>query len=278
MNKYQICDMIGEGAYGIVLKCINTETKEVVAIKKFKHTEDDLVHRNTLRELKMLKALRHPNIVRLLEAFRRKKRLIMVFEFMDGNLLESLEAQPYGLDIELVKRYTFQILLGLHWCHSHGIIHRDIKPENLLLSHDGHIKLCDFGFSRRLAPDGEHTEYVATRWYRPPELLVGAPYDYAVDIWGVACIIGEMADGQPVFAGDSDLDQLHVIQKAMGPLLPAHRAYLARNSRMRHAKILPASRRNALASRYTAVLPLPFLQLMLAMLAMDPEQRPSAEE
>ena len=141
MNKYRVIELIGEGSYGVVLKCVNSQSGNHVAIKRFKHTEDATIHRNTLRELKMLKALRHPNIVRLLEAFRRKKKLVMVFEFVDGNLLELLDQQQHGLPPDQVQRLSFQMLLGLHWCHSHDILHRDIKPENILVSAKGTLKV-----------------------------------------------------------------------------------------------------------------------------------------
>jgi cyclin-dependent kinase-like len=141
MNKYRVLELIGEGSYGVVLKCINSQSGSHVAIKRFKHTEDPIIHRNTLRELKMLKALRHPNIVKLLEAFRRKKKLVMVFEYMDGNLLELLQQTKQGLPREQVHQLSFQLLLGLHWCHAHGILHRDIKPENLLVSTKGALKV-----------------------------------------------------------------------------------------------------------------------------------------
>eukprot|EP00730_Choanoeca_flexa_P002883 TRINITY_DN11217_c0_g4_i1.p1 TRINITY_DN11217_c0_g4~~TRINITY_DN11217_c0_g4_i1.p1 ORF type:complete len:551 (+),score=66.58 TRINITY_DN11217_c0_g4_i1:142-1794(+) len=280
MNKYRVQEVIGEGAYGVVLKCIDTATGGIVAIKRFKHTEDAVIHRNTLRELKMLKALRHPNIVRLLEAFRRKKKLVMVFEFVDGNLLELLDAHSNGLPTDQMLSLTFQMLLGLHWCHRHNILHRDIKPENLLVSADGVLKLCDFGFSRRLAAAGdeEHTMYVATRWYRSPELLAGADYGPGMDLWAAACIMGEMADGQPVFPGESDLDQLHVIQRSLGPIPGKLRSALARNTSMRHAKILPATRKFCLRERYRNVIAQPVLELMLDMLQLDPDLRPSAAE
>ncbi|GIQ88040.1 hypothetical protein KIPB_010201, partial [Kipferlia bialata] len=148
MNKYEVIGVSGEGAYGVVLKCRNKETGQVVAIKKFKESDDDeLVRKTTLREVKILKALRHENVVSLREAFRRKGRLYLVFEYCEQNLLEILEENASGLAPETVKWYIYQLLCAVEYCHRHNVIHRDIKPENLLISRDHTLKLCDFGFA-----------------------------------------------------------------------------------------------------------------------------------
>ena len=238
MNKYDVLSVVGEGAYGIVLRCRNRVTGEDFAIKKFKESEDDaVVRKTTLREVKVLRLLQaHPNVVQLKEAFRRKQKLYLVFEYVERNLLEVLEhggriggggggdaptsdsvphdalpcdsnlgssessapsppAAPVlsGLPADLIRRYLFQLVLALEWCHRHGVIHRDIKPENLLIQPGAHtLKLCDFGFARLLpGPDPNSgapclTDYVATRWYRAPELLLGSTdYTTAVDMWAV---------------------------------------------------------------------------------------------
>lgn len=121
-------------------------------------------------------------MVNLLEVFRRKGKLYLVFEFVEKTILEQLEQTPGGITPLGVKQLLFQLLKALVFCHSHNIIHRDIKPENLLVSANGVLKLCDFGFARALAgPGAKYTEYVSTRWYRAPELLVGdAQYTAAV--------------------------------------------------------------------------------------------------
>ncbi|KAL6754755.1 kinase-like domain-containing protein, partial [Haematococcus lacustris] len=134
MNKYEVLSIVGEGAYGVVLKCRNKETGEIVAVKKFKESdEDEVVRKTTLREVKMLRALRQENIVNLKEAFRRKQKLYLVFEYVERNLLEVLEEHPGGLGLEQVRQYIHQLVKAVAWCHQHGIVHRDIKPENLLI-------------------------------------------------------------------------------------------------------------------------------------------------
>ncbi|RMC06398.1 hypothetical protein DUI87_15832 [Hirundo rustica rustica] len=199
----------------------NLETHEIVAIKKFKDSEEnEEVKETTLRELKMLRTLKQENIVELKEAFRRRGKLYLVFEYVEKNMLELLEEMPNGVPPEKVKSYIYQLIKAIHWCHKNDIVHRDIKPENLLISHNDVLKLCDFGFARNLSEgsNANYTEYVATRWYRSPELLLGAPYGKAVDMWSVGCILGELSDGQPLFPGESEIDQLFTIQKVLGPL------------------------------------------------------------
>jgi cyclin-dependent kinase-like len=172
MNKYDVLGVVGEGAYGVVLKCKNKDTNEVVAIKKFKESEEDeVVRKTTLREVKILRIMRHENIVQLKEAFRRKGKLYLVFEFVEKSMLDILEANPNGVDTETVRLLTCQLARAIEYCHRHDVIHRDIKPENLLINpSDYALRLCDFGFARTMTTDSPLTDYVATRWYRAPEL------------------------------------------------------------------------------------------------------------
>lgn len=114
-----------------------------------------------------------------------------VFEYVDRTLLEDLERHPNGMDPLDVKKVMWQLVRSIEFCHAHNVIHRDIKPENLLISKNGCLKLCDFGFARTLAgPGARYTDYVSTRWYRSPELLVGdASYGKAVDLWAMGCLM-----------------------------------------------------------------------------------------
>ncbi|CAL7941157.1 unnamed protein product [Xylocopa violacea] len=164
----------------------------------------------------------------MIEVFRQRKRFYLVFEYLDHTLLEELERVGHGLGWEVSKRHIFQVLRGLDFCHNNNIIHRDIKPENILVSPNGVIKLCDFGFARFInGTDESCTDYVATRWYRAPELLVGDPrYGKAVDVWAVGCLYAEMVNGDPLFPGESDVDQLYRITKVLGGLCTKHRAIM----------------------------------------------------
>ncbi|ORY39762.1 Pkinase-domain-containing protein [Neocallimastix californiae] len=225
MENYEKICPIGEGTYGLVLKCRNKNTGQIVAIKKFKEKDDDIqIQKTAIKEVKILKKIKHDNIVQLFDIFKRKGKLYLVFEYVDHTILEDIDKNPNGLSDDptngVVRKMIWQILKAVEYLHSHNIIHRDIKPENILVTNSGIIKLCDFGFARTLAgPGAKYTEYVATRWYRSPELLVGdTEYGKPVDIWAIGCILEEMLTSQPLFPGNSDIDQLYRIIKCLGPL------------------------------------------------------------
>lgn len=276
MNKYEILGVVGEGAYGVVLKCRHKESGDMVAVKKFKDSEEnDDVKRTTLRELKMLRTLKQENIVELREAFRRKGKLYLVFEYVERNMLELLEEMPNGVPTEKVKSYTYQLCKAIQWCHCQDIIHRDIKPENLLISKNDTLKLCDFGFARSIHGGlvGVYTDYVATRWYRSPELLLGSAYGKAVDIWSIGCILGELSDGQPLFPGESEIDQLYVIQKVMGPLPSDQMKMFYANPRFSGLKFPSVVRPQTLPKRYHGILSGVLIDFMDKTLKLDPNQR-----
>ncbi|XP_054721956.1 cyclin-dependent kinase-like 1 [Uloborus diversus] len=224
MEKYEKLSKIGEGSYGVVFKCRNRENGQIVAVKKYMETEDDpLIKKIALREIRMLKQLKHPNLVNLIEVFRRKRKLHLVFEYCEHTVLDILEKHPKGVPDMLTKRIIWQTLQSVNFCHEHNCIHRDVKPENILITKDGIVKLCDFGFARTLSPGDNYTDYVATRWYRAPELLVGeTQYGPAVDVWAIGCVTGELMRGEALWPGKSDVDQLYLIRKTLGDLIPRH--------------------------------------------------------
>lgn len=231
MDKYEQLSVVGEGSYGVVLKCRRRDTGQLVAIKKFLETEEDAtVRKMALREIRMLKKLRHDHLVNMIEVFRRKRRFYLVFEYLDHTLLDELEAARGGLDEETTRKHLYQLLKGIEYCHLNSIIHRDVKPENVLVSKLGIVKLCDLGFARALGAPGEpYTEYVATRWYRAPELLVAEQrYGPEVDIWAIGCMFAEMMTGDPLFPGESDIDQLALIIKTVGKLPPRYHQIMTR--------------------------------------------------
>ena len=222
------------------------------------------------------------------EAFRRKGKLYLVFEYVPRNLLEVLEERPGGLDPTLVRRYIWQLVKAIAWCHRHDIVHRDIKPENLLVGPDDTrsdaLKLCDFGFARQLKrhkPDEVLTDYVATRWYRAPELLLGSEkYGTEVDTWAIGCIMGELTDGQPLFPGESDGDQLHIVCKSMGAMTGKQRETLSNNQRINGVRFPRESNGSSrdrgmdhLRSRYSNKLNNAALRFIWGTLAMDPAER-----
>nr|XP_033806485.1 cyclin-dependent kinase-like 5 isoform X3 [Geotrypetes seraphini] len=281
MNKFEVLGVVGEGAYGVVLKCRHKETKEIVAIKKFKDSEEnEEVKETTLRELKMLRTLKQENIVELKEAFRRRGKLYLVFEYVEKNMLELLEEMPNGVPPEKVKNYIYQLIKAIHWCHKNDIVHRDIKPENLLISCNDILKLCDFGFARNLSEgnNANYTEYVATRWYRSPELLLGAPYGKAVDMWSVGCILGELSDGQPLFPGESEIDQLFTIQKVLGPLPSEQMKLFYSNPRFHGLRFPAVNHPQSLERRYLGIINTVLLDLMKNLLKLNPSDRYLTEQ
>ncbi|NXU98466.1 CDKL2 protein, partial [Cettia cetti] len=277
MDKYQVLGLVGEGSYGVVTKCRNRENGQIVAVKKFLESDDDAaVRKIALREIKLLKHLRHENLVNLLDVCKRKKRWYLVFEFVDHTVLNDLEASPSGLDYDRVRKYLFQIMRGIAFCHSHNIIHRDVKPENILVSESGVVKLCDFGFARPLAASGEvYTDYVATRWYRAPELLVGdSKYGRPVDVWAIGSLITEMLTGEPLFPGDSDIDQLFHITKCLGNLTPRQQELFYKNPLFAGVKLPEVRELESLEKRYPKIPPAA-LDLAKECLQIDPDKRPS---
>jgi len=284
MNKYEQLGIAGEGAYGVVLKCRQKDTNKLVAIKQFKELEgDDEAHKLMQRELRLLKMLNHENIVQMLESFYRKNTFYVVFEFMESSMMTILESSPRGLEAGIVLKLSRQLALALEHCHNHNVLHRDVKPENLLIDPSNHIlRLCDFGSARQVedAPTQAGvaalvlTDYVATRWYRAPELLLSFNnYGKGVDVWALGCVMAELTDGQPLFAGTSDLDQLSIIQKAVGPLTSQQMGRCLELTDFRGVKFSVASQPEVLEKRFGPQMLDSQMQLLRCILQMEPEQR-----
>eukprot|EP00050_Salpingoeca_kvevrii_P019213 m.83649 g.83649 ORF g.83649 m.83649 type:complete len:470 (-) comp8310_c0_seq1:189-1598(-) len=280
MDKYEVLGTIGEGSYGKVFKARHVTSRRIVAIKRFVDSEEDAtVRKIALREVQLLKLLRHDHIVTLLEIFRRRRRLHMVFEFVDRSLLDEIQTSEYGLGLHRTRRYVWQILQGLSFCHLNNVVHRDIKPENVLVSSAGIVKLCDFGFARVTSEGGEgHTDYVATRWYRSPELLLAeTTYGKDVDIWAIGCLVPEMLKGNPLFCGSSDIDQLRLIAESIGPLSSKHLQTFEGSSLFKGCKFPVPSSRPCLDILLHGIDP-DMCELIKACLALDPSDRPTCEE
>ena len=274
-GKYEVIGMVGEGAYGIVYKCKNLETGKYVAIKKFKEVGDELVKKTMKRELKMLQKLHHPNIVDFQDAFKRKGNLFLVFEFVEKNLLEVLEEHPKGLDPNLIKHIIYQLCKAIKYLHEQKIIHRDIKPENLLITDNMETKLCDFGFARLISGNSEKlTDYVATRWYRAPELLISqGEYNTEVDYWAIGCIMGELADGNPLFPGENEIDQIHCIQKVLGNLTDEQVDKFYSNPLFQGKNLLNITKPETLERKYLGKLNKQAINFMKGLLELDPKKR-----
>jgi protein kinase len=217
MNRYRCIEAIGDGTYGSVLKAVNKKSSKMVAIKKMKkkfYSWDECVK---LREVQSLKKLNHPNIVKLKEVIRENDELFFVFEFVTQNVYELTKNKKKFIDEGAIKKYVFQILNGLAYMHKHGFFHRDMKPENLLIGSDDIVKIADFGLAREIRSRPPFTDYVSTRWYRAPEVLLrSVKYNSPIDLWAVGVIMAELYMLRPLFPGSSEPDQLHKICSVLG--------------------------------------------------------------
>ncbi|XP_059053349.1 cyclin-dependent kinase 20 [Achroia grisella] len=220
VTNYSVIGRIGEGAHGLVFKARHLSTGREVALKKIliKNLEDGIPV-NVMREIKALQLLRCKYIIKLYDMFPRGMSLVLVLEYMCSGLWEMLHHNQQELTLPRVKTYVQMLLKGTRYMHAHYIMHRDLKPANLLINHEGILKIADLGLARLYWPDGgrPYSHQVATRWYRAPELLYGARfYTEKVDLWAVGCIIAELITKQPLFAGESDIEQLAIVLQHLG--------------------------------------------------------------
>uniref|UniRef100_A0A8D0GRB8 Cyclin-dependent kinase-like 3 n=1 Tax=Sphenodon punctatus TaxID=8508 RepID=A0A8D0GRB8_SPHPU len=279
METYETLGKVGEGSYGTVVKCKHKETGQIVAIKIFYEKPEKSVNKIAMREIKFLKQFHHENLVNLIEVFRQKKKIHLVFEFIDHTILDELQHYCHGLDHRRLKKYLFQILRAIEYLHCNNVIHRDIKPENILVSQTGITKLCDFGFARTLAAPGDiYTDYVATRWYRAPELVLkDTTYGKPVDIWALGCLIIEMATGNPYLPSSSDLDLLHKIVTKVGNLTPHLQSIFVR-SPVFSGVVLPEVQHPTSARKKYHKLSALLADIAHACLQMDPTDRISSAD
>lgn len=227
-KKYEILERKGKGAYGIVWKAIERKTKKVVALKKvFDAFHNDTDAQRTFREIMLLQELNgHENIIKLLNVIKAEnnKDIYLVFDYMEIDL-HHVNRSNILQDIHKVY-IVYQIVKCLKYLHSAEIVHRDLKPANILIDAECNVKVADFGLARSIqAYDDESapvmTDYVATRWYRAPEIVLGScQYSKAVDIWSVGCILGELILGKAIFPGKSTINQVELIIQLMGKPTP----------------------------------------------------------
>ncbi|KAJ6351018.1 hypothetical protein OIU78_007025 [Salix suchowensis] len=287
-SQYEIQEVVGKGSYGVVASAIDTHTGERVAIKKmnniFEHVSDAT---RILREIKLLRLLKHPDIVEIKHIMlppspREFKDIYVVFELMESDLHQVIKLND-DLTPEHHQFFLYQLLRALKYIHTGNVFHRDLKPRNILVNADCKLKLCDFGLARvsfSNAPSAIFwTDYVATRWYRAPELCgsFSSKYTPAIDIWSIGCIFVELLTGKPLFPGKNVVHQLELITDLLGT--PSAES-IARIGNEKARKYLSSMRKKQ---------PIPFskkfpdldrsaLRILERLLAFDPKDRPSAEE
>lgn len=216
MEKYKTIKKLGDGTFGSVSQAKNTQTGEIVAIKKLKDKFMTWQNCVDLAEIKSLMKLKHPNIVKLFEVIKHKNELYLVFEYLDQNVyqLQKDRRRPMG-EIE-IRNIMFQTLQGLYYIHKLGYFHRDLKPENQL-EFKGTIKIADFGLAKEVKERPPFTDYVSTRWYRSPELVMGSVnYGPGIDIFAAAVIMAELYQYYPLFPGKNELDQMQRFCQILG--------------------------------------------------------------
>ncbi|CAN1754596.1 Mitogen-activated protein kinase 15 [Linum perenne] len=287
-SRYQIQEVVGKGSYGVVGSAIETQTNEKVAIKKindvFEHVSDAT---RILREIKLLRLLRHPDIVEIkhimLPPSRREfKDIYVVFELMESDLHQVIKAND-DLTPEHYQFFLYQLLRGLKYIHTANVFHRDLKPKNILANADCKLKICDFGLARVSFNDAPSaifwTDYVATRWYRAPELCGSffSKYTPAIDIWSIGCIFAEMLSGKPLFPGKNVVHQLDLMTDLLGTP-PVESISRIRNEKAR--RYLSSMRKKVpvpFTQKFPNADPLA-LNLLEKLLSFDPKDRPTAAE
>ncbi|KAF3440715.1 hypothetical protein FNV43_RR19001 [Rhamnella rubrinervis] len=282
-TKYIPIKPIGKGAYGVVCSSINVETNEKVAIKKINNVFENRIDAlRTLRELKLLRHIRHENVIALKDIMMPIHRasfkdVYLVYELMDTDLHQIIKStQPLSNDH--CKYFLFQLLRGLKYLHSANILHRDLKPGNLLVNANCDLKICDFGLARTSKGNGEFmTEYVVTRWYRAPELLLCCDnYGTSIDVWSVGCILLKfLVEGQS--SGTECLDQLKRIINVLGSQNETDLEFIDNPKARRYIKSLPYSRGVHLSRLYPGADPLA-IDLLQRMLVFDPTKRITVTE
>ena len=210
-----------------VFKGRNRQTGELVALKEIHLDSEEGTPSTAIREISLMKELKHENIVSLHDVIHTENKLMLVFEYMDKDLKKYMDSRGGGgqLDYITIKSFMHQLLQGIAFCHENRVLHRDLKPQNLLINNKGQLKLADFGLARAFGiPVNTFSNEVVTLWYRAPDVLLGSrTYNTSIDIWSAGCIMAEMYTGRPLFPGTTNEDQLQKIFRLMGT--PSERSW-----------------------------------------------------
>ncbi|CAA2989116.1 mitogen-activated kinase 3 [Olea europaea subsp. europaea] len=274
---------IGRGAYGIVCSMLNTESNEIVAMKKIGNAFDSYIDaKRTLREIKLLRHLDHENVISIRDIVPPPLRteftdVYIATELMDTDLHQIIRSNQ-SLSEEHCQYFLYQILRGLKYIHSANVIHRDLKPSNLLLNANCDLKIIDFGLARPTMENEFMTEYVVTRWYRAPELLLNSSeYTAAIDVWSVGCIYMELLNRKPLFEGKDHVHQMRLVTELLGTPTESDLDFILNEDAKRYIRQLPRRPRQLLAQVFPHVNPLA-IDLIDKMLTVNPGRRITVEE
>lgn len=288
LKHYEVVQKLGKGAYGVVWKCLKKDKDKqkntFVALKKiFDAFQNATDAQRTFREIMLLLQMDHENVIKLINVMKAEnnKDVYLVFDYMDTDLHAVIRA---GILEDVHKQYViYQIAKCLKYMHSAELLHRDLKPSNILLNSECVVKVADFGLARSTAVQEGWgptilTEYIATRWYRAPEVLLGSTkYGPAVDMWSLGCIFGEVLIGKPIFPGNSTSNQLDLILEITGK--PTQEDIESTNSDMAGSILdsLAPTTKKSMKEKFPRVSP-EALDLLTKLLAFNPNKRPTAEE
>jgi len=225
-ERVEFVRKVGSGAYGTVCSFKDLNTEEMYAVKKIQNAFDDLVDaKRILREIKLLRQLKHDNIISILDMYPTPNAdfedIYIVTDLMETDLHRVIYSKQQLTD-EHFQYFIYQLLRGLKYLHSANVVHRDLKPSNILVNKNCDLKICDFGLARGFHKEGEGedhnlTDYVVTRWYRAPEVvLLASEYTKAIDMWSVGCILCELIGRKALFTGKDHLDQIRKIVDILG--------------------------------------------------------------
>ncbi|KAJ7504497.1 kinase-like protein [Mycena galericulata] len=276
-KRWKLIREMGSGAYGVVISAGDEITGETVAIKLVSRVFDKIqLAKRALREITLLRHFTgHANITGLIDAKMispESNEIYIFMEPMEADLHQIIKSGQ-TLTGEHVQYFVYQILRGMKFVHSASVIHRDLKPGNLLVNADCELKICDFGLSRGFENASHLTEYVATRWYRAPEIMLGfREYDTAIDVWSIGCILAELLSSQPLFKGKDYVDQLKKILDVLGSPEETVLQKIASEKARTYVRSLPISKKRP----FTKILPtadLQAIELLTHMLTFDPDQR-----
>uniref|UniRef100_A0A914DQM9 non-specific serine/threonine protein kinase n=1 Tax=Acrobeloides nanus TaxID=290746 RepID=A0A914DQM9_9BILA len=274
-DRYRMTKKVGDGTFGEVSLAKKLDTGDIVAIKRMKKKFYSWEEAMNLREIKSLKKLNHPNIIKLREVIRENDVLYFVFEFMQENLYELMKDRDRYFPENVLRNIIYQVLQGLSFMHKNGFFHRDMKPENIMCNGTELVKIADFGLAREIRSRPPFTDYVSTRWYRAPEILLRSTnYNSPIDIWALGCIMAEIYMLRPLFPGTSELDQIFKIVTILGTppqeeWPEGYRLAAAMNFRFQQTKGIPMDTIvNTISSDG--------MKLMMDMLIWNPEKRPTA--